>query len=129
MAKQRSEAAEAALERIGKLAGTVVEAAERGASPALDIPVRSLSNVSFSEERQIVEMGDRTQRRSFFNLNMAKRFMQTMLVAAECKKLLSQKKTTSIRDLFYMVKHTIPGTSEETFVDQGSESDPCIESM
>jgi DNA topoisomerase VI subunit A len=116
-------------ERIRALAQAVVDAAERGANPGIDIPVRSLSNVAFNEDSQIIEMGDRTQQRTFFNLNMAKRFMQTMLVSGECKKLLSQSKTTSIRDLYYMVKHTIPGTSEETFVDQGSESDPVIEDL
>jgi len=116
-------------ERISLLAQTVVHAAKQGANPAIDIPVRSLANVAFNGESKIIEMGDRTQQRTFFNLNMAKRFMQTLLVAGECRKLLSQNKTTSIRDLYYMVKHTIPGTSEETFEDQNTESDPVIEDL
>jgi len=115
--------------RLDELAESVVQAAEHGANPAFDIPVRSLANVSFNQKSQLIEMGERSQQRTFFNLNMAKRFMQTCLVAAECKKLLSQSKTTSIRDLFYMVKHTIPGTNEETFEDQRTESDPIIEDL
>ena len=59
---------------------------------------------------------------------MAKKFMQTTLVASGCKELIDQAKTTSIRDLFYHCKHTIPGTKENTF-DEQSESDPVIEDL
>ena len=54
--------------------------------------------------------------------------MQTMLVASGCKKLLTQGKTTSLRGLFYMLKHTIEGTKENTFDDQ-SECDTIIEDV
>ena len=37
-----------------------------------------------------------------------------------------QGKTTSIRSLFYLLKHTIEGTNEETF-DTQDECDPIIE--
>ena len=59
---------------------------------------------------------------------MAKKFMQTFLVAGACKELLESGKTTSIRDLFYMTKHTIKGHKENTFDDQ-VESDPIIEDL
>jgi DNA topoisomerase-6 subunit A len=59
---------------------------------------------------------------------MAKRFMQTFLVASACKDLLDSGKTTSIRDLFYMTKHTLGRTSENTF-DVQEESDPIIEDL
>ena len=57
-----------------------------------------------------------------------KKFMQTLLVAAECKKIIDQHVTTSIRDLFYALKRTIPNTKEETFEEQG-ESDSVIEDL
>jgi DNA topoisomerase-6 subunit A len=63
-----------------------------------------------------------------FNLSQAKSYMQTMLVASGCKSLIDQTKTTSIRGLFYLLKHTIEGTKEETFADQG-ECDPVIEDL
>ncbi len=47
---------------------------------------------------------------------------------AASKKLIDQGKTTSLRGMFYMLKHTIEGTSEETFDDQ-DESDPIIEDL
>lgn len=57
-----------------------------------------------------------------------KKFMQTLLVAAECKKIMNQNVTTSIRDLYYALKRTIPETKENTFEEQG-ESDPIIEDV
>ena len=54
--------------------------------------------------------------------------MQTLLVASGCKQLIDQGKTTSIRGLFYLLKHTIEGTSEETFGTQ-DECDPVIEDI
>jgi DNA topoisomerase-6 subunit A len=59
---------------------------------------------------------------------MARKFMQTMLVASGCKTLIGEGKTVSIRQMFYMTKHTLPGSSENTFEDQ-SESDPIIEDL
>ena len=84
--------------------------------------------MSFNEKKRIIELGDRTQSREFFNTNMARKFMQTFLVANGCKTLIHEDKTISIRQMFYMTKHTLKGTSENTFEDQ-SESDPIIEDL
>ena len=59
---------------------------------------------------------------------MAKKFMQTFLIAAACKELDRAGKTTSIRDLYYMTKHTIGDTKQNTF-DEQDESDPIIEDL
>src|SRR6185369_785722 len=64
----------------------------------------------------------------FFNTSMARKFMQTFLLANGCKTLIEENKTISIRQMFYMTKHTLKGTSENTFEDQ-SESDPIIEDL
>ncbi len=113
---------------IGALAGAIAQQAARGKDPWVDIPVRALSNVAFSPKKRIIEMGSSKQRRNFFNLGQAKKFMQTTLVASGCSELLRQRKTTSIRDLFYHCKHTIAGTRENTF-DEQNESDPIIEDL
>ena len=128
MARSQKPPTEEQKKRIHTLAESVIEAARAGANPAIEIPVRSLANVSFNPRRHIIEMGDRTQQRLFFNLGMARRFMQTHLLAAECNKLLQQGKTTSIRDLFYMGKHTIEDSHEQTFESQ-DESDPIVEDL
>jgi len=128
LAAQKKKKSAETLAKLVALAEGVVETAEQGENPGVDIPIRALSNVSFNEKKHIIEMGDRTQTRSLFNVNMAKRFAQTFLVASACKELLDVGKTTSIRDLYYMTKHTIGKTSENTF-DSQSESDPIIEDL
>ena len=114
--------------RIESLAESVVDMARRREDPAVAIPIRALSNVSFNEKVGHIEMGANKQSRSFFNYGQAKRFMQTMLVASKCKELIERGKTASIRQIYYLAKHTIKGTSEKTFDDQ-SESDPIIEDL
>jgi hypothetical protein len=56
-------------------------AADRSKDPTFSIPIRSLANVNFDEKRGLIELGKRKQARSFFNVGMAKKFMQTVLVA------------------------------------------------
>ena len=110
------------------LADNIVQVADRSRAPHLDIPSRSLSNVKFNKSRKIIEMGSRKNRRELFNLSQAKSYMQTVLVGSGCKRLIEEGKTTSIRGLYYMLKHTIEGTKEETFDDQG-DCDPVIEDL
>jgi len=114
--------------KIQELARSVADTAFRRQEPHVDIPIRALSNVSFNQKTRYIEMGDKTQRRSFFNYGQAKRFMQTLLVASKCKDLIDEDKTASIRQIYYLAKHTIRGTSEKTFDDQG-ESDPVLEDL
>ena len=116
------------MESLTGMADSVVAAARRARDPHVDIPSRTLSNVKYSPRKRIIEMGKNTNRRQLFNLSQAKSYMQTMLVGSGCKQLLEQGKSTSIRGLYYLLKHTIQGTKEETFADQG-ECDPVIEDV
>jgi DNA topoisomerase-6 subunit A len=110
------------------VADDVVKCAETGRAPHLDVPSRSLSNVRFNKTKRFLEMGSGTNRRELFNLSQAKAYMQTLLVSSGCKRLINEGKTTSLRGLYYMLKHSIEGTKEETFDDQ-SESDTIIEDV
>lgn len=122
--------------RVVTLANSVVETIRRREDPYLEIPSRTLSNVQFNEKRGIIEMLDGKQRRFFFSLlgrrkgegSQAKKFMQTVRVAEECKRLIDTNNSTSLRDLFYMLKRPIKGGRELIFADQ-SESDPIIEDI
>ena len=125
---RREDRAKKTIAKIEKLGRDTLRSVGREDNPAIEIPIRALSNVSFNEKRKLIELGDRKQSREFFNVGMAKKFMQTFLVAGACKELLESGKTTSIRDLFYMTKHTIKGSKENTFDDQ-VESDPIIEDL
>ncbi len=114
------------MQNLSDLAESVIAAADKKRDPHMDIPTRSLSNVRFNASKRFIEMGSKKNRRHLFNLSQAKSFMQTMLVASGTKQLIEQDKTTSIRGLYYLLKHTIAGTKEETFGEQG-ECDPVIE--
>lgn len=136
----------AAGRRIVDLAKSVVTLIDKQQDPFVDIPSRTLSNVSFNEKKGIIEMLDGTQRRAFFSLlgrrkgegSQAKKFMQTVRVAQVCKALIDSDDSTSIRDLFYNLKMPIKTLPDETgkvrpgkeliFSDQ-SESDPIIEDV
>lgn len=114
--------------KIEKLAQGVLKAVEKGKNPFLDIPVRSLANASWTEKTRLIQLGSQKQKRYFFNVSMARKFMQTFLVSEACKELIDSGKTTSIRDLYYVTKHTIGDTRQNTFEDQ-DESDPIIEDL
>src|SRR5690242_4584995 len=138
MAKKTKKSVEAApaltakdkktLNSIRNLADSVIQAANRGRAPHVDIPSRSLSNVRFTQSKRIIEMGSRFNRRELVNPGQARSYKQTVLGGSGCKQLIDQGKTTSIRGLFYLLKHTIEGTSEETF-DTQDECDPVIEDI
>jgi DNA topoisomerase-6 subunit A len=108
------------------LADKVVSAAKNRRDPYVEIPSRTLANVHYSPRKRILEMGNAKNRRQLFDLSQAKAYMRTMLVASGCKKLIMQGKTTSLRGLFYMLKHTIEGAKENTF-DEQDECDTIIE--
>ncbi len=100
-----------------------------GKNPSVDITMRTLSNVYFDEKTGLIRLGDDKQKRFYFNLGQAKKFLQTMLIAKQIKLLLEQDKPAlSIRQLFYTLKHEIPGAGENTF-DLQEESDPIIEDV
>src|SRR3989454_2121263 len=110
------------------VAEAVITAADRSKDPTLSIPVRSLANINFNEKRGIIEMGRRKQERTFFNVGMAKKFMQTVLVADALAELQRANLTTSLREIYYRTKHTMKGSHENTF-DGQNESDSLIEDL
>jgi DNA topoisomerase-6 subunit A len=116
------------LKRLKELADDVAAAAAKRRDPFVDIPSRSLSNVKYNKTKRFIEMGRNTNRRQLFNLSQAKSYMQTMLVASGATQLIEQGKTTSIRGLYYSLKHKIAPTTENTFEEQ-SECDPIIEDV
>jgi DNA topoisomerase VI subunit A len=116
------------IQKIEKLAESVLKATKGGKNPFVEIPIRSLANVKFNEKRRLIELGSQRQKRYFFNVSMAKKFMQTFLVSEACKELIDSGKTTSIRDLYYMTKHALGDTRQNTFEEQ-EESDPIIEDI
>jgi len=113
------------LEQLGK---DLTKQIHDGILPSMQVPVRSLSNVEFDEKKKKLTIGERVSEREFFNVAQAKKFLQTIEVAAITKSLLDIGKHASLRDVFYMAKRTIPG-SKENVVDDQRESDKALEDL
>ncbi len=103
----------------------IVEEIDKKENPKIEIPVRSLSNVVYDEKSKSLSLGDKTSKRFLFNVAHAKKFMQTMMVAAYCKELLNEGISTSLRDMYYNLKRTLKDTNENSFNEQ-SDSDPIV---
>ena len=125
--KQKKEIGEPS-ERLVGFGTDVLTQINKRENPDIKLPIRTLSNIYFDEKHRLIKLGDKVSHRTYLNVAHTKKFMQTLLVASECKKIIQQNVTTSIRDLYYALKHTIPGTNENTFEDQ-SESDPILEDL
>src|SRR5262245_18086934 len=105
-AKKRKPAGGVETKLVG-MADVVIAAAQHSKDPAFAIPIRALSNVSFNERKGMIEMGRKMQERTLFNVGMATKFMQTMLVADALADLQRADLTTSLREIYYRTKHTI----------------------
>ena len=108
----------------------VLEDLKKCKNPSLELISRTLSNAYFDEKSGLIKLGSKKERRSFLSLGQTKKFMQTLLVASQIKKNLEENQPAiGTRQLFYLLKHTIPGTNENTFDDQKKETDPIIEDI
>ena len=67
MARKKKSSQTVASKLVG-VADQVIAAAHKKQDPTLSIPVRSLPNVSFNARKGIIEMGQKKQARSFFNV-------------------------------------------------------------
>ncbi len=114
--------------KLKELGKNTLKQIEKEKNPDIELPIRVLSNIYFDEKSGLVRLGDKISHRTYLNVAHTRKFMQTLMVAAECKKIIDQDVTTSIRDLYYALKRTIPGTKENTVEYQG-ESDPIIEDL
>src|ERR1043166_8424583 len=128
MAKKKANTNGVVEKKLIGIADTVITAADRSKDPTFSIPIRSLANINFDEKRGLIELGKRKQARSFFNVGMAKKFMQTVLVADALAELQRADLTTSLREIYYRTRHTIKDSHENTF-DSQNESDPLIEDL
>ena len=117
-------------ENLKGLGSEVLKQLKEIKNPDIGLPVRTLTNIFFDEQTKLITLGDKVSHRTYLNVAHTRKFMQTLMVAAECKKLLEQKQhtTTSIRDLYYILKRTLANSDENTFEEQ-EESDPLIEDI
>ncbi|MEM7820733.1 MAG: DNA topoisomerase IV subunit A [Candidatus Aenigmatarchaeota archaeon] len=99
-----------------------------GKNPTLDVPIRALSNVAYDPKTKLIMLGDKTAKRFFFNVAHVRKFVQTVEVAATAKELLDVDKHLSLREVFYRINRTLPGTNIN-IVDEQEESNKAIEDL
>ena len=128
MTTKKEEREENPKEKLSELGQTTLKQIDRMQNPDIPLPIRTLSNIFFDDKTKVIKLGDKLSHRTYLNVAHTRKFMQTLLIAAECKKIIGQSVTTSIRDLYYAIKHTIPGTQENT-VEEQAESDPILEDL
>jgi DNA topoisomerase-6 subunit A len=125
VAAEKSKKSKDAKDSLVGLGKDILKDVDKKKNPKIEIPIRSLSNIIYDENTKSLTLGNKTSKRYMFNVAHAKKFMQTTIIASFCKQLLDEKIHTSLRDMYYNLKRTLPNSSENTF-DEQSESDPII---
>lgn len=115
-------------EKLNQLGKNLVNQARKGENPNMDIPIRALSNVSYDQKKRMIMMGDKSSKRYLFNVAHIKKFLQTTEIAANVQKLIEAGKHVSLRQAFYMMRRTIPGTQIDV-VEEQEESNKAVEDL
>ncbi len=115
-------------QKIKELGTNILSDIDSGKNPTLDVPIRTLSNVSYNTKTKMLSMGSKTSKRYFFNVAHVRKFTQTAEVAALAKELLDVNKHISLREVFYAMRRTLPGTNID-IVDEQVESNKAIEDL
>lgn len=86
---------------------------DSGHFPTVDMPSRSIENIYYDPNLRQFVLGDRRIRRSARNIRHIKPFTQLVWAAAFSHELTSQRKTSTLRDVYYSAQ-----AYEMTFTDQ-----------
>ena len=113
----------------------LLESLESGEELKLVIPKRTLANTIFDPEKGILKLGVSKLERRFLDMNEARRFMQTLVMASIIYRALIENEYPTIRDLYYRGKHTIVYRDlegkqrEENTWDEQAESDAVLRDL
>ncbi len=116
------------IKNLRKLGTKVVGEIEKGETPFLEVPIRTLSNVKYDPHQKMITMGTGVAQRYFFNVGHVRKFVQTIEAAALAKELNEIDKHISLREAFYRMKRTLPN-SNINLVDEQEESNEAIEDL
>lgn len=89
------------LESLGHLGSGVYEQLDTGNFPSIDMPSRSTDNIMYDEQLRQFILGDRRVHRSARNISHVKPFTQLVWAALFSNELTSQRKTSTLRDVYY----------------------------
>jgi DNA topoisomerase-6 subunit A len=129
MPKKEFENDERTVERLKHLGQKIKKQLEdpEEADLTIETQVRSKSNVEYDEEKGRLALGDSYSTRKFLNISHARKFMQTLMVASKTKELVQRGRTASIREIYYQLKHSVPGLDENTFDDQDESNNVVVD--
>ncbi|MCW1291694.1 MAG: DNA topoisomerase IV subunit A [Candidatus Rehaiarchaeum fermentans] len=116
------------VEKLRNIGETILDQINKGENPYLEIPIRHLSNVKFNKEKRILELGSALSKRYYLDVGAVRKFVQTLAVASVSKELIEEKTHAHLRDIFYMLKKTLPNTNIDLVYEQ-TESDKAIEDL
>jgi len=128
-------AREKSIEILRKKFSALVKKILEGKKPVLVMPKRVLTNTIYDEKKKLLLLGPEMQRRSFLDVNEARKFMQTLLMASIIYDALVNNEYPTIRDLYYRGKHTITFRDlhgklhHENTWDEQRESDAVIRDL
>jgi DNA topoisomerase-6 subunit A len=108
-----SERKKEVLTSLGSLGGAIYDQLDKGNFPAIDMPSRSTDNIMYDENLRQFILGDRRVKRSARNISHVKPFTQLVWAALFSNELSSQRKTSTLRDVYYSAQ-----AYEMTFKDQ-----------
>ncbi len=128
MANEKKSNAET-VKRLYNFGAHIVDDIKGGESPKFSTTVRSRSNVIFDDKNGFLKLGNSKEERTFVNIAQARKFMQTMAIAAKCDSFVKANLHTSIRGLFYQLKLSLGEDIEENLFNEQSESNPLIEDL
>ncbi|MGD0495681.1 MAG: DNA topoisomerase IV subunit A [Candidatus Bathyarchaeia archaeon] len=100
----------AGLETLGS---KIYDQLDKAIFPSIDMPSRSTDNIMYDEKLRQFILGDRRVRRSARNISHLKPFTQLVWAALFSNELSSQRKTSTLRDVYYSAQ-----AYEMTFKDQ-----------
>ncbi len=101
------------LESLAGLGASIYDQLDTGRFPAIDMPSRSTENIAYDKQLRQFILGDRRVRRSSRNIRHVKPFTQLTWAAFFSNELSSQRKTSTLRDVYYSAQ-----AYEMTFQDQ-----------
>lgn len=101
------------LESLTGLGGDIYGQMESGRFPSILMPSRSTENINYDPELRQFILGERKVKRSARNIRHVKPFTQLTWAALFSNELASQRKTSTLRDVYYSAQ-----AYEMTFKDQ-----------
>ncbi len=108
------------LSNFKNFGGTLYEQMEKGMFPWIKMPSRSTENIYYDPKLRQYILGDKSVRRSSRNIRHIRPFTQLVWAAYFADQLTKQRKTSTLRDVYYSAQ-----AYEMSFKDQ-AESDNVI---